>query len=217
MTTLPGRPYNGVFGLDATASADDALSMVARLAASPVSWCARLRPTVSRSVDGALEGVGIIAQDETLLMATTSLGRGGDPPNPPDLTLRTGAVEDSRAIAEVLAAAFGTPPSSAAQLLDRAHISRAPISWHLGVVGEEPVTCAMAVLAGEAVGLFAVGTVPNARGRGYASAVTTRALRHGFAAGASFAVLTASPDVRTLYEGLGFQVLESWRRLVPSS
>ncbi|HQU00357.1 MAG TPA: GNAT family N-acetyltransferase, partial [Acidimicrobiales bacterium] len=77
----------------------------------------------------------------------------------------------------------------------------------------ERPTCS--VRAGDAVGLFAVGTIPAARGRGYASAVTSRALAHGFAAGATFGVLTASPDVRHVYETLGFRVREHWRRLVP--
>jgi len=71
-------------------------------------------------------------------------------------------------------------------------------------------------VAGDALGIFAVGTIPEARGRGYGSAVTSRALTHGPAAGARFGVLTGSPEVQDVYLRLGFRVLERWRRLVPS-
>ena len=116
----------------------------------------------------------------------------------------------------MLGAAFGARPSNAAKLLDPADLACEGIQWHLGQVDDVPVTCAMSVVAGDAVGIFAVGTIPEARGKGYASSVTSRALTHGFAAGARFGVLTASPDVQGVYERLGFSVMERWRRLVPS-
>lgn len=215
MSTVMGRPYNGIYGLDASATPEDATALALRLANSGVSWCARLRPSVPEEIDDALGELGLFAEDEVLLMAT-SLGPDdfqGSPP--PELTVSTRRPSDDLAIATVLASAFATPSSNAAKLLDPAHLACEGIEWHLGMVQDEPVTCAMSVLAGDAVGLFAVGTVAEARGRGYASAVTSRALAHGFAAGAKFGVLTASPDVQRLYETLGFRVLEHWRRLVP--
>ena len=216
MSTLPGRPYNGVYGLDATATSEDATALAARLAASGVSWCARLRPSVPDEVDVSLRDVGLVAEDETLLMATSLVAYDVTGSEPPEITLSTRHTEDDLAITEVLGAAFDTLPSSAAKLLDSAHLTCEGIQWHLGRVDGVPVTCAMSVVAGDAVVIFAVGTVPEARGKGYGSAVTSRALTHGVAAGAGFAVLTASPEVQGLYERLGFSVMERWRRLVPS-
>jgi len=216
MSTLPGRPYNGIYGLDATASPEDATALVVRLTGSGVSWCARLRPSVPDEVDVSLREVGLFEEDETLLMATSLVAYNVTGSEPPELTLSTHRTEDDLAIAEVLGAAFDTPPSSAAKLLDPAHLKCEGIQWHLGKVDGVPVTCAMSVMAGDAVGVFAVGTVPEARGKGYGSAVTSRALTHGFAAGARFGVLTASPEVQGVYERLGFSVVERWRRLVPS-
>ena len=216
MTTLAGRPYNGLFGLDASATPTDATALAVDLAASGVSWCARLRPSVPDDVDEALSDVGLVAEDETLLMATSQATREVESLELPELTLSTRGTEDDLAITTVLGAAFGTLPASAAQLLDPAHLECGVVQWHLGRVGDQPVTCAMSVVAGDAVGIFAVGTVPEARGRGYGSAVTSRALSHGLAAGARFGVLTASPSVQDVYSRLGFTVLERWRRLVPS-
>ena len=217
MTTVPGRPYNGLYGLDASASPGDAAALAARLAASDVSWCARLRPSVSADVDETLRDLGLVAEDETILMATSSAANEVDARDAPELTVRKSGSGDHVAIATVLGAAFGTVPSNAAQLLDPAHLACEGIEWHLGEVGGAPVTCAMSVVARDAVGIFAVGTIPEARGRGYASAVTSRALAHGLAGGAAFGVLTASPEVQGVYERLGFRVLERWRRLVPPS
>ena len=215
MTTLPGRPYNGLYGLDATATPEEASALAMRLAASGVSWCARLRPGTPTEVDESLRDMGLFAEDEAQLMATSLAAHDFEIREPRELTLRTRRAEDDLAIATVLGAAFGTLPSSAAKLLDRAHLSCEGIQWHLGEVRGAPVACAMSVVVGDAVGIFAVGTVPGARGRGYGSAVTSRALAQGFAAGAGFGVLTASPEVQGVYERLGFRVLESWRRLVP--
>jgi len=215
MTTLPGRPYNGLYGLDATASPEDATALAVDLAASGVSWCARLRPSVPDEVDEALGDQGLFAEDEALLMAASLTANDFERFEPPELTLTARRSGDDPAIATVLRAAFGTEPSSAAKLLDSAHLKCEGIQWHLGRVGDKPVACAMSVMAGGALGIFAVGTVPEARGRGYGSAVTSRALTQGLAAGAGFGVLTASPDVQNVYLRLGFRVLERWRRLVP--
>ncbi len=215
MTTLPGRPYNGLYGLDATATPEDATALAGALEASGVSWCARLRPSVPDEVDESLGDLGLLAEDEALLMATTLDADEVVCPDPPELALRTRRAEDDLAIATVLGAAFGAPPSNAAKLLDPAHLRFGGTQWHLGVVDGKPVACAMSVVADDAVGIFAVGTVPEARGRGYGSAVTLRALTHGVAAGARFGVLTAAPEVQGVYARLGFMVLERWRRLVP--
>ncbi len=216
MTTIPGRPYNGLYGLDATATPDDATALADRLAASEVSWCARLRPSVPDDVDAALRDVGLFAEDETLLMATSLANSDFEIHEAFELELSTRRAGDDHALASVLGAAFGTPSSNAAKLLDSAHLKSEGIEWLLGMVDGVPVTCAMSVVVGDAVGIFAVGTVPEARGKGYGSAVTSRALAHGFAAGAAFGVLTASPEVQGVYQRLGFTVMERWRRLLPS-
>jgi ribosomal protein S18 acetylase RimI-like enzyme len=215
MTTLPGRPYNGLYTLDASATPEDAVALAAALAASGVSWCARLRPDTPSDVDAALRDGGLFVEDEAQLMAMSRTAHDLEGSGPPELTLRLCRPDDGRAIGKVLGAAFSTQPSSAAELLDPAHIACEGIQWHLGEVHGVPVSCAMSVVAGDAVGLFAVGTTPEARGLGYGAAVTTRASAHGFAAGARFAVLTASPEAQGVYERLGFRVVESWRRLVP--
>lgn len=216
MTTLPGRPYNGLYGLDASATRKDATALARKLAASDVSWCARLRPRVPAYVDESLRQVGLVEEDATILMATPFANDAIEGSLPPELVLSMAGPEDHLAIASVLESAFGTPPSSAAKLLDPVYSRVKRIKWYLGRVDGVAVTCAMSVVAGDAAGIFAVGTQFEARRKGYGSSVTSRALRDAAAAGARYGVLTASPEVQGVYERLGFRVLERWRRLVPA-
>jgi GNAT superfamily N-acetyltransferase len=50
-----------------------------------------------------------------------------------------------------------------------------PLRLWVGYAGGRPVSCASAFLDEEAIGVYAVATVPEARGRGYGAALTDRA------------------------------------------
>ncbi|WP_298345366.1 hypothetical protein [Ferrimicrobium sp.] len=174
---------------------EDASALAVRLAASGVSWAARLRPSVPDEVDEALSDMGLFAEDEILLMATSLVTDEVQGQELPGLTLSMRRAHDDLAITEVLGAVFGTPPANATKLLDPAHLECDEIQWHLGKVDGVLVSCAMSVVAADAVAIFAVGTVAEARENGYGSAVTLRALTHGFTGSARCGVLTASPEV----------------------
>jgi predicted acetyltransferase len=64
-------------------------------------------------------------------------------------------------------------------------------------------------LAG-ATGVFNVATPRQHRGRGYGAAVTARAVRDGFRAGASLAFLQASDAGFGVYRRLGFRHVEDY-------
>ncbi|HQT99615.1 MAG TPA: hypothetical protein PLG60_03840, partial [Acidimicrobiales bacterium] len=139
MTTVRGRPYNGVYGLNASATPEDATALAQRLAQSGVSWCARLRPSVPEGVGDALRALGLFEEDEVLLMATSLVPDDAESSPSPELTVSARRSGDELAIARVLAGAFATPPSSAAKLLEPAHLACEGIEWHLGEVEGEPV------------------------------------------------------------------------------
>ena len=77
-----------------------------------------------------------------------------------------------------------------------------------------PVAAAIGVVDGDAVGIYNVATIPEARGRGIGRAVTLAALIDGRARGATMAVLEASPMGRPVYERLGFRDVGETRVLV---
>jgi predicted acetyltransferase len=60
------------------------------------------------------------------------------------------------------------------------------------------------------VGIFNVATPARHRGRGFGCAVTARAVAEGASRGAAWSWLQSSPLGVSVYERLGFEVLEEW-------
>jgi GNAT superfamily N-acetyltransferase len=81
--------------------------------------------------------------------------------------------------------------------------TRAFLAWR----GTEPVGGAVAQEGAGATGVFGVGVVPQARGRGIGAALTVAAVR---AFPADLAWLVPSDLARPMYERLGFRDLETW-------
>lgn len=77
----------------------------------------------------------------------------------------------------------------------------------VGRVGGRAVATSLAFVGGGAVGIYGVGTVPDARGRGYGSAVTLAAMDWGRENGADVAILHATELGAPVYRSLGFEAL----------
>ena len=109
----------------------------------------------------------------------------------------------------VAAAGFETDPDGlrkATRLFSRVPGYR----MYIGEVDDITVTTAVSIATGSGVGIFDVATPPEHRGHGYGAAITARAVRDGFTAGARFAWLQSSPEGFGVYERLGFQTVEEW-------
>jgi predicted GNAT family acetyltransferase len=77
------------------------------------------------------------------------------------------------------------------------------MTFWLGRVDDEPVCAAMSYETHQAVGLFGVTTLVRARGRGYAAAVTRRAIR--LETGLPAVLNTDSEVAKRVYERVGFK------------
>jgi GNAT superfamily N-acetyltransferase len=73
-----------------------------------------------------------------------------------------------------------------------------------GYAEDEPVTAGSAIITGEVVGVYAVGTAERARRRGFGRAITWAAVQAGMEAGCRIAVLQSSEMAVGVYEGMGF-------------
>jgi GNAT superfamily N-acetyltransferase len=94
----------------------------------------------------------------------------------------------------------------------------APCRLFLGRLGGRPVSCSLAFLDDDSVGLYGVGTPPEHRGRGYGSALTVAGIRWGADQGAAVAVLQASEMGAPVYHSLGFRTvfdMTAWSLPVP--
>jgi ribosomal protein S18 acetylase RimI-like enzyme len=112
---------------------------------------------------------------------------------------------------EVIGTAFGLPPAA------RGVFDRLPSGdegaegpggalWrrYVGFLDGRPVSAGALVGAAGAAGVYLVGTVPGARQRGFATALTRHVLAEARALGYSLAVLQATDEGRGLYRKLGF-------------
>ncbi|HEY1389919.1 MAG TPA: GNAT family N-acetyltransferase [Ktedonobacterales bacterium] len=82
-----------------------------------------------------------------------------------------------------------------------------PLHFFVGYEGDQPVSCAIACIGEREVGIYAVATLPERRGRRYGGALTLAALA---AAPHLPAVLEASDFGQPIYRRLGFQVVSEY-------
>ncbi len=82
-----------------------------------------------------------------------------------------------------------------------------PMRFFVGYEGDQPVSCAMACIGEREVGIYAVATLPDRRGKGYGGALTVAAIA---AAPHLPAVLEASDFGQPIYRRLGFQVVSEY-------
>lgn len=78
----------------------------------------------------------------------------------------------------------------------------------------KPVSIAMTIVSHEVAGIYWVGSLKEARGRGLGWAVTAAAVNAGFDLGAKIASLQASPMGASLYAAMGFGAVFTYRLLI---
>lgn len=77
----------------------------------------------------------------------------------------------------------------------------------VGYEGGKPVTTAMLLMTPGVAGVYWVGTVEAARGKGYAAAMTRAISNAGFEAGARVVTLQASVMGQSIYRRLGYRTI----------
>jgi ribosomal protein S18 acetylase RimI-like enzyme len=110
----------------------------------------------------------------------------------------------------VAAAGFEVPAEIVAKLFTPGLVELDGLALYVGRVGGRAVSTAIGLTVGAEVGIFDVATPPEHRRRGYGGALTTRAARDGFAAGADLAWLQSSAIGESTYRRLGFRQVETY-------
>lgn len=116
--------------------------------------------------------------------------------------------DDARRFARVMGesyATYGMPPECADEAIATLAVQRAPhIASFLALLDGEPAAGAMAILSHGIAGIYWVGTVPAARGRGLAELCTRIAGNWGFDRGAALVTLQASVMGDPIYRRMGY-------------
>ena len=139
-------------------------------------------------------------------------------PIPDDLVttapgLEIEVVRDAEALrdhARVAAHGFGFPETIAIAFIGDALWEREGATVYLGRADARPVVSGFTVRTGDTLGIFTIATEPDARGRGFGGAMTSRLIADGAAAGCTVAVLQASSMGRPIYERIGFRVVQPY-------
>jgi GNAT superfamily N-acetyltransferase len=139
-------------------------------------------------------------------------------PIPPDLVttapgLEIEVVRDAESLREhalVAAHGFGFPESIAIDFIGDALWERDGAIVYLGRADGRPVVSGFSVRTGDTLGIFTIATEPDARGRGFGAAMTSRLIADGAAAGCTVAALQASSMGRPIYERIGFRVVQPY-------
>ena len=217
-TAFPVGLSNGVMRLDRALDAAQVLSRARTFfgGAEPRTFTLWVRG--ERDAD-----LAALAEQEKLI-------RISDPPTPwmvlrrrlPDGSTAPGVelrrvsdAADVRAVVEVSQQAWapvGLPPAETASLLARPESMLAPhLVWYVARQDGRPVATAMALLSHGVAGVYWVGTVPDARGRGLAELVTRAVGNAGFDAGMRVAALQASQMGLPVYTRMGYETI-AWTR-----
>ena len=85
---------------------------------------------------------------------------------------------------------------------------------YVGFADGRPVVSGLGWRSGRTIGVYSIATVPSARRRGYAAAMTARVVADGVNAGCDVAALQASTMGRPIYERQGFQTVVSYTAYV---
>lgn len=138
--------------------------------------------------------------------------RPAGPISPPPSDLRIVEVGDEEMLAAFNAVMIDGYPLSEFQAAGvrsmwDARILGGPYRLWVGFVEDRPVSIASAYVGERAVGIYAVATLPEARGKGYGAALTAHATQ---AAPELPAELQSSDDGRPIYLRLGFQIVTEY-------
>ena len=199
-------PFNGVWVEEDSDEAVDALpAAIAEVEAAGERPCVQCRSRQMRTA-AAARALGL-THVELLPAMTVRRAELADTGVALDVALVSRDLRDESV--DVLAAAFGEPRAFFARLSEAVE-SLSGARWYASRLDGAIVATALGLTLGDATGIFNVATAPEHRGRGYGGALTVRAARDGFASGAQFAYLHASPMAYGLYRRLGFHDVEEY-------
>jgi len=128
----------------------------------------------------------------------------------PSLVIRELTEDESQLHVSIASSGFEAPPALFEAVVTPAILALPGFHCYVGSVDRQPVTTAVGIVEEDHVGIYNVATLQAHRGRGYAAAITARAVLDGYAATASFAFLQSSDSGFRVYERLGFRTLENW-------
>jgi ribosomal protein S18 acetylase RimI-like enzyme len=207
-TGLPGAFFNGAWLLEPP-DPDDLRRAVEHLAASGLPFAVHVRSDLSEAIASAAQ-LGL--RDEGRLPCF-ALERVPIPPPMAGISIERADGARWDEFLDVSAEGFGMPRTLAETLFPAGLRADRRFRAFVGIVGGRAVATAASVRTGRTVGIYSVATVPEARGRGFGTALTWHTLADADP-GWELAVLQASDMGRPIYERMGFKLVREFAELI---
>ncbi|HWO16458.1 MAG TPA: GNAT family N-acetyltransferase [Solirubrobacterales bacterium] len=109
---------------------------------------------------------------------------------------------------------IGFPPEIFASYTENAGLLAPNAAVFTAYLDDEPVAIAATFASHRVAGIYWVGTLKSARGRGLARKMTAMAVEAGLELGADIASLQASPMGKPIYAAMGFETVYDYRLLM---
>ena len=221
LTGLPFDWYNQLMIEDEEATPDTLLTGVARARERGGPFVVRLRGGIDDRFVATLARVGFEPEGEE----TATPGMVAFPIDrdliarhaAPELEIRR--VTDAAGIdvhRHVVSAGFGSDRAVALGTACPDLLDRPDCVVYVGFSDGSPVVSGLGWRSGRTIGVYSIATVPSARRRGYAAAMTAGVVADGIDAGCDVAALQASSMGRPIYERQGFRTVVRYTAYVPS-
>ncbi len=221
LTGLPFDWFNQILIEHEEATPDSLLAGVARARERGGPFVVRLRGGIDDRFVAALARAGLEPKGEE----TSTPGMVAFPIDhdliarhaAPELEIRR--VTDATGIdvhRNVVTAGFGSDRAVALGTACPNLLDRLDCVVYVGFSDGSPVVSGMGWRSGRTIGVYSIATVPSARRRGYATAMTARVVADGVDAGCDVAALQASAMGRPIYERQGFRTVVRYSAYVDS-
>lgn len=122
-----------------------------------------------------------------------------------------GQAEDYWKVAAASYTSIGFPPEVFAGYSKHDGLLAENVIAFIAYLDSEPVGIAMTIVSHGVAGIYWVGSLEQARGKGLGRAVTAAATNAGFELGAEVASLQASPMGKPIYEAMGYETVFDYR------
>lgn len=209
VTRLPAAFFNAIFVTEPLVDGvEDLRHAVDLMRGEYLPFVVHVRADLPAEIEAA-RSVGLVG-DELLPCYAIETGRIPAPPSELSIERVDGAGFEP--FLDAMIAGFDLPRDLAVQLFPPRVLEAAGVRGYLGTVDGRSVATAMSVRTGDTLGIYSVATLPEARGRGYGTALTWMTLADA-EPDVKAAVLQASPMGRPIYERMGFRLVREFLEL----
>ena len=214
---LPSPEYNSVFAFDKPVNIEKLIDRIKeQYVTSGLPWRLITLPNIVEDLKPLIEEMKLNLQEVSPGMILDPLPD-KTPESSTELNIReVSSLKDLEMFLEVSSLSFGHGlfPDDGEDMnipLDQIGSSIPGATLYIGLLGKTPVATSLRYKTGNLAGIYFVGTVKEFRRRGYAEAMTWRAIMDGAKEGCVTSCLEATEMGHPLYEHMGFKKVTEYQ------